>query len=112
MSSDLTSRTRRLLALIGDEVIKAQILRIFETKAALYGPPTVAVLERVRFSVIKLAMQHPHGIKLAENLYGADTRDLLVNAEFATDLEAHEKWCEVMLQGSEKLEGENNSQGN
>ncbi len=70
---------------------------MFEYDGALYGPPTVEVLERVRFSVIKLAMQGPRLFKVAAELFHIDTRDLLVEAEFADDPIAHEEWCRSML---------------
>src|SRR5262245_56454466 len=102
MSPDLTDRTSRLLDLIGDETMKARVLQLFEQKAALYGPPTVAVLERVRFAVIKLAMQGDKAFETAARLYKMDTRDLLMAAEFATDLRAHDSWCTSVLQKSDE----------
>jgi hypothetical protein len=95
----ITKRTHQLIELIFDQAIKARVLALFENDTALFGPPTVEVLERVRFSVLKLAMQGPEQLKVAEELYRIDTRDLLVNAEFANDARAHEKWCKSLLDG-------------
>ena len=93
----MTARTRQLIELIDDPAVRAEVTALFENDGALYGPPTAEVLEHVRFSVIKLAMQGPKMLQVAGELYRVDTRDLLVNAEFADDLTAHEKWCESML---------------
>lgn len=98
MIQPLTHRTRQLVELISDQAAKARVLALFETDAALFGPPTVEVWERVRFAVIRLAMQGPQALGAAEALYRIDTRDLLVNAEFADDLKAHEKWCKSLLE--------------
>jgi hypothetical protein len=97
MSQPLTNRTKQLIERIADQSVKAEILALFESEGALYGPPTVEVLERVRFSVVKLAMQGHEKFKGAERLYRTDTRDLLVAAGFANDLKAHENWCETIL---------------
>lgn len=70
---------------------------IFEKSGALYGPPTPGVIERVRFAVIKLAMQGSENLEMAETLYCTDTRDLLVCAGFANRLDAHEIWCKSVL---------------
>jgi hypothetical protein len=93
----LTDRTQSLISLIDDAKIRAEVKALFEKEGALYGPPTTDVLERVRFSVLKLAMQGPKRFLLAAKLYSADTRDLLVSADFANDLNAHQKWCESIL---------------
>ena len=97
MGNALTDRTRQLIRLIDDLSIQAEVKMLFKNNGALYGPPTTEVMERVRFSVIKLAMQGPEMFKVAAELYRVDTRDLLVNAEFANDLMAHEKWCQSLL---------------
>ncbi len=97
MGKELTERTQRLIALIDSPDVRAQVTALFETEAALYGPPRVEVLERVRFAVIKLALQGPQMLRVAAELFRVDARDLLVNAGFADDLEAHEKWCKAIL---------------
>lgn len=102
MSATLTDRTRELLALVPAQSDRERILQLYEEKPALYGPPTVEVLERVRFAVIALAMRDSRGLEIAEKLYKVDTRDLLVNAEFATDLAAHDKWCASMLKSADE----------
>lgn len=97
MSRPLTDRTKKLIALIGDSALQSKVVRLFGEDGALYGPPTVEVLERVRFAVIKLAMQGERMSEIAMQLFRVDARDLLVNAEFADDPRAHERWCESML---------------
>lgn len=98
MSKPLTDRTRQLITLIDDSTLRAKVAGLFQEDGALYGPPTVEVLERVRFAVIKLAMQGAEMFDVAAQLFRADTRDLLVNAEFADDVRAHERWCEATLE--------------
>ena len=106
MSSTASDRTRRVLALVPDEAVRARIEALFSEGVRIYGQ---APSERLQFAILKLALsgsigsgrrQRP-GIEIAENLYRADWRDLLVSAEFATDLHAHEKWCASMLNASD-----------
>lgn len=98
MSRPLTERTKRLISQLVDSALQARLLELFENDGALYGPATDEVLERVRFAVIKLAIEGEPMLDLAMQLSRSDARDLLVNAEFADDLHAHERWCETMLQ--------------
>jgi hypothetical protein len=98
MDRPLNDRTRRLISLVGNSALQSQIVGLFKEDGALYGPPTDEVIERVRFAVIKLAMQGEKMFDVATQLFRIDTRDLLVSAEFANDLHAHEKWCETMLE--------------
>ena len=101
MGKPLTDRTRKLLELIDDLSMRDEITSLFESDGSLYGPATTEVLERVRFSVIKLTMQGPGMFQVAAELFRVDTRDLLVRAEFADDLRAHENWCRSMLAGKD-----------
>jgi hypothetical protein len=100
MMPPLTERTRRLLTLVTDRTARARLESLFERRAALIGPPTEKELERVRFAAIKLALEGERSLGVAEELYCVDVRDLLVNAEFATDARAHERWCEARLEES------------
>jgi hypothetical protein len=99
MNQPLTKRTRQLIELIADQSVKVRVVALFEKDCALFGPPTTEVWERVRFSVIKLAMEGSEMLAVGEDLYRIDTRDLLVNADFADDPGAHEKWCRSLLDG-------------
>jgi hypothetical protein len=47
-----------------------------------------------------LALEGDLALSAAEELYRVDVRDLLVNAEFATDVRAHERWCDAQLAAS------------
>lgn len=105
MGQTLTDRTQKLINLIGDPAIQYEVLALFETDAALYGPPTTEVLERVRFAVIKLAMQGRQMFDAAATLYQIDARDLLINAGFTSDLKAHDRWCESILQRKDGMSG-------
>src|SRR6185503_15865969 len=96
MSRPLSERTKRLMSLIDDSALRSKVERLFQEDGALYGPPTADVLERVRFAVIKLALQGEQMFEIAAHLFRVDTRDLLVNAEFANDLDAHEQWSGAM----------------
>jgi hypothetical protein len=105
MSSATGDRTNRLLALVPDQAIRARIEALFAEGPGIYRE---APSERLKFAIIKLALAGPgtgrrqrQGIDIAEKLYRADWRDLLVSAEFATDLQAHEKWCDSMLKTSD-----------
>jgi len=90
MSTPLTDRTRLLITRIPDPTLRAKVAGLLQEDCALYGPPTIEVLERVRFAVIKLAMQGANMFDIAAQLFRSDTRDLLVNAEFADDVRPRE----------------------
>lgn len=97
MDKHLSPQTQQLIKRIKDPIIQAEVIALFESAGALYGPPTEELLERVRFSVIKLSMEGPKAFFAAAELYRLDTRDLLVNAGFANDPQAHYQWCETIL---------------
>lgn len=97
MNQPLTQRTHQLIERIADPSVRARVVALFEKDCALCGPPTTEAWERVRFSVIKLAMEGLEMLTVGEELYRIDTRDLLVNAEFADDVRAHETWCASLL---------------
>lgn len=96
MPPELTERTRRLLALLPDDGARAQVLAIFAGEGALSAPATPSELERVRFAVIRLALDGPEALAAARDLYRRDARDLLMAAQFG-DLGAHEQWCAAQL---------------
>ena len=97
MNPPLTHRTRQLIELITDEAVKARILALFASPVEVFGSP-----ERIRFAVIKLAMAGPEHLKSAEEWYRIDPRDLLMNAGFGFDLDAHEDWCKSVLQNQDE----------
>lgn len=92
----MSPRTLELIDRIEEAEVRQKVSDLFATKAALFGRPIPQVLDRVHFSVIKLAMEGQ--FEIAEALYRVDTRDLLVNAEFADDVQAHEKWAGSLLE--------------
>jgi hypothetical protein len=92
----LTDRTKQLIALVGDASLQSKLMELFEEDGALYGPPTMEVIERVRFAVIKLAMDGEARFDVAARKFRVDTRDLLVEAEL-DDPRAHERWCDAKL---------------
>ncbi len=85
-----------MLALLPDDATRARVLAIFAGEGALCGPATPPELERVRFAVIRLALDGPEALAAAEELYRRDARDLLMAAEFG-QLDAHELWCAALL---------------
>lgn len=93
----MTARTQQLLDLLPDEATRARVLAIFAGPGALYGPSLPAVLERVRFAVIRLALDGPVALEAAATLYRTDARDLLMAAGFGESLDAHDKWCASVL---------------
>jgi hypothetical protein len=99
MSIPLSPRAAQLIGRIGDPDIRVRVLALFETEPASFGPPTPEVTERIQLAVIRLAMEGSTGLSVAEALYRVDCRDLLVNAEFADDVKAHERWCDALLAG-------------
>lgn len=54
-------------------------------------------MERIRFSVLKVAKENLMSLDSAIDLAKKDWRDLLVLAGFSTDLVAHEKWANSKL---------------
>jgi hypothetical protein len=55
---------------------------------------TPVQMERIRFAVLKLAIESDSGLDAALNLVSRDWRDLLMSAGFGDDLNAHVKWFE------------------
>jgi len=49
-------------------------------------------MERIRFAALKLSEGSMDKLIIAIELAQKDWRDLLMNAEFGKDLEAHNKW--------------------
>jgi len=92
MTPPLTHRTQQLIELVADEAIEARILALFASPVTAFGPP-----ERIWFAVIKLAMAGPDDLQRAEHWYRIDPRDLLMNAGFGFDADAHEDWCNSLL---------------
>ena len=90
--------------MIGDPVSRDRVLELFKSDCVPIGPPTDDELERVRFSVIKLALEGPEMFDVAARLYAEDIRDLLVNAELADDPHAHIAWWHSMTRGREVTE--------
>lgn len=98
MTEPLSERTKHLVDLIAQSALRADVLTLLSMPSALYGPPTSAVYERIRFSVIKLVLESGRrGLEFANRTYLEDSRDLLVGAGFADDIHAHDAWADSML---------------
>ncbi len=76
---------------------KAEVIRILENEVADNLPfleaATPLSLERFRFAVLKVAGNNPDKLAQALTLAKEDWRDLLIAAEFADSVEAHETWA-------------------
>lgn len=55
-------------------------------------------LQRLRFAALKVSAGKTVTLNEAVELAKIDWRDLLVWADFANDLEAHEKWAKQILE--------------
>lgn len=94
---ELSSATRDRLLMIFREHDAPEVERLLAEECAdtlplLGEPATPAGLERIRFAALKLSGGEPQRLREAILLARADWRDLLVAAEFADDVHAHEKW--------------------
>ncbi len=54
-------------------------------------------LERYRFAAIRVSQGDLKGLEGAISLANTDWRDLLMQADFAHDTQAHERWCANVL---------------
>ena len=92
----LSAQTRRRLeALFPIECrARAEALLVEECGANLpfQADATPETLERIRFATLKLSRGTVDGLCEAVQLAQLDWRDLLVAAEFADDVRAHERW--------------------
>ncbi|MEZ5498122.1 MAG: hypothetical protein R3E77_01695 [Steroidobacteraceae bacterium] len=84
--------TRRTCVLLEQDIaapVRERLIRLFSTDVTLTG---IGDLERIQFAAVKLALSGATGLALAEHHWSRDVRDLLVSADFAHDLKAHERW--------------------
>lgn len=59
-------------------------------------------LERIRFAALKVSTSNIDKLREAISLAKIDWRDLLMWAEFGSNLEGHTKWAGKILSGSQK----------
>ena len=57
-------------------------------------------MERIRFAALKLSRGGVLQLLKAIDLAGIDWRDLLMSADFGSDLTAHERWAKEILEAA------------
>ena len=97
----LSTKTLALINKMVSPERKQTFIQCLENKVAdnlhLAEDATPFNLERFRFAVIKIAANNSEKFESAIELAGRDWRDLLMAAEFADLLEAHERWADQEL---------------
>lgn len=92
----LSPQTTRRLELLFPPATREDARRLLTdqcgTNLPLSGDITPASLERVRFAALKVSDGQIEKLKKAIELAKADWRDLLVDAGFAHDPQAHKTW--------------------
>ena len=78
-SAERAEAERLLVEECGDELLQFQ-------------GPTPTLLERVRFAALRISDGELSQLRVAIQLGQTDWRDLLVAADFADDIHAHERW--------------------
>lgn len=98
----LTKKTEELInSLFKPENRKdaADLLRLeCSNNLPFYKDSTPQSLERVRFAAIKLSGGRLNELYKAVKLAKTDWRDLLIGADFGSDIKAHEIWADNILQ--------------
>ena len=92
---DQPSHEAAILALFSrDDASEAETLLATDCGANLPGmdDATPTQLERIRFAAIRLSAGDIDRLREAIRLAQIDWRDLLVAADFADDVHAHERW--------------------
>ncbi|RYX89388.1 MAG: hypothetical protein EOO28_33160 [Comamonadaceae bacterium] len=99
MRNELTARTEALISqLFAPEEqrhVRAMLSAECNQDALGCAGWTESDMERIWFAILKLASEGQE-IKAVARLARTDWRDVLVQAQFATDLNAHEKWHEAV----------------
>jgi hypothetical protein len=97
----LSHRTAALVtALFGPEE-RERAMAVIETQCGAHrlGLPGLGPvpLERYRFAALRASGGRLDGLERAVALAKTDWRDLLMEADFGHDVQAHERWCEEIL---------------
>ena len=97
----LTANTLRLIERIFPSELCASVVALVEAECGsglpFMGEATPEGLERVRFAVLKLSKGSTTQLAREVALANIDWRDVLVAAEFSTDLHAHRLWLRERL---------------
>lgn len=99
--SELSTNTKQLVYALCQSREALEICEILENECGTEALPcegwSPSQMERIRFSVLKLAKENIMSLDSAVALAKKDWRDLLVLAGFSTDVIAHEKWANSKL---------------
>src|SRR5215471_12768684 len=99
---ELSERTASHVRLLFSADHVADAIRLLREECADKLPivgstSTPSSLERIRFAALRLSGGDIGRLRYAIELANADWRDLLVAAEFADDVHAHETWQPMLL---------------
>jgi hypothetical protein len=93
---ELSPQTSRRLEMLFPPMTREEARRLLTHECGsnlpLSGNSTPQSLERIRFAALKVSDGQIEKLKKAIELAKADWRDLLVDAGFAHDTEAHKSW--------------------
>lgn len=98
----LTARTQAIIRLIFPQFsseVETLLAEHCGRNLPLCDDSTPESLERLRFAALKVSNGEMGRLNEAVNLAKLDWRDLLVWAEFANDVQAHQKWADELLTG-------------
>ena len=97
----LTPKTNALIEKIFPADKTSAVKRILEDECAQNLPlcknSTPESLERIRFAALKVSEGNMDKLREAVSLAQLDWRDLLMWAEFGSDLNGHIKWAEQIF---------------
>jgi hypothetical protein len=92
----LSKETKRRIDLVFQERDRERAATILDegcnNSVAILKGTSEASLERVHFAALKLSEGDLDKLRYAVDLAQKDWRDLLVYADFGTDVEAHKRW--------------------
>ena len=99
----ISEKTRSLVARMFPLTEQATVVDLLETRCGgdlpLISADMSPLLERIRFSVLKLADGSLPALRRAVVVANSDWRDVLVAAGFADSLTAHESWFNERMFG-------------
>jgi len=92
----ITQNTAKAISALFPAVVQNDVISELETKCSNNVPGcdswTESQLERIWFAVLKLSNGEMNKLESFIKVANTDYRDLLMAAEFGSDLEAHNKW--------------------
>lgn len=98
---ELSARTKEVIARLFDRSAVPFVEQLLAEECGetlpLYKPVTPEGLERIQFAVLKISDGDQDTLLEALLLAKQDWRDVLVWADFANDLDAHNQWAKDLL---------------